>query len=67
VTSAISCFNCDGSGITVLYPNVESIVKAGEEHFLLGPKLDFYEAICPYCQEPPPPLYPSMWLIWPKR
>jgi len=46
---------------------VESIVKAGEEHFLLGPKLDFYEAICPYCQEPPPPLYPSMWLIWPKR
>lgn len=64
-TSSVSCFNCEGSGVCVVYPHVESVVNADVLTWITHPSLAFREIQCPYCVEPSDGLdLPVFFFFW---
>lgn len=45
------CFNCEGAGTDLHYPNIENIVACDAGEWLDYEGLDFFVVPCVYCTE----------------
>ena len=66
--TATKCFNCNGSGVGIFFPHVESLVLSDADwHWFFAWDLAYEHRICPYCDgedgEVTEIFHPSL-LIW---
>lgn len=45
------CFNCDGTGLCVVYPQIHRMIMLRKERWILSPNLAWEIRECPYCDD----------------